>query len=98
MKKILSVVFSLVLIVTLSACGNVGLGAGNYNFEKVHVDTHNYHGCLTVEKWYENKNGTGIEVKTKEVGAIYLSEGTYFLIEKECPFCAHPTEKGNETQ
>ena len=96
MKKILSVVLSLLLIVTLSACGNVSIGPGNFKFEKVHIDTYNYNGCLTIEKWYEDE--TGIEVKTKEVGAIYLSEGTYFLIEKECPFCAHQTEKGGESE
>ena len=96
MKKILSVVLSLLLIVTLSACGNVSIGPGNFKFETVHIDTYNYTGCLTIEKWYEDE--TGIEVKTKEVGAIYLSEGTYFLIEKECPFCAHQTEKGGESE
>ena len=75
---------------------NVSIGPGNFKFEKVHIDTYNYNGCLTIEKWYEDE--TGIEVKTKEVGAIYLSEGTYFLIEKECPFCAHQTEKGGESE
>jgi hypothetical protein len=38
-------------------------------------------------KWYESS--TGIEVLTKEAGSMYLSEGTYILLEgdKGCPFC-----------
>ena len=31
-------------------------------------------------------NETGIEVKTKD-GALFLSEGTYFLVEDKCPIC-----------
>lgn len=85
MKKIIAIIMSLVFICTLCACGNMSMGFGNYQFNKVHIDTYNYSGCFTVEKWYENS--TGIEVKTTEVGALYLSEGTYFLIEDECPFC-----------
>ena len=50
--------------------------------------------CFTIEKWYDNE--TGIEVKTKEAGSLCLSEGTYFLISDDCPFCDHPTEKGGE--
>lgn len=89
MKKAILVIILIAMIVALfSGCGNMSMGIGTYSFRKVHVDTHNYSGCLTVEKWYEN--GTGIEVKTEEAGAMYLSEGTYILIEgdKECPFCA----------
>ena len=63
----------------------MSLGPGNYTFKKIHIDTHHYSGCLTVEKWYENDSG--IEVKTKEAGALFLSEGQYALIEDECPFC-----------
>lgn len=85
----------MILVLMFALCGcNMSFGAGNYNFTKVHIDTHHYSGCLTVEKWYENNSGTGVEVKTKEAGALFLSEGTYFLIEDDCPFCAHPTEKG----
>lgn len=86
-KKITSILAIAVLMVTiLTGCGNMSLGFGNFDFEKVHVDTYNYSGCFTIEKWYDNS--TGIEVKTKEFGAIYLSEGQYMLIEDECPFCA----------
>ena len=88
MKKIIAIMLCVVAMVAmLAGCGNHSIGLGNYTFEKVHVDTHHYSGCLTVEKWYEGSSG--IEVKTKEAGAIFLSEGSYILIEgnKPCPFC-----------
>ena len=63
MKKIIVLVLSVLLVVSLCACGNKSIGPGNFTFKKIHVDTHNYNGCFTVEKWYESS--TGIEVKTK---------------------------------
>lgn len=86
MKKIIAIIIMmLALVVLFTGCGNMSMGFGNYTFEKIHVDTHNYNGCFTVEKWYDN--ASGIEVKTKEVGSLYLAEGMYMLIEDECPFC-----------
>ena len=88
MKKIITMI---ALVVALGStivgcgCGNMSLGMGNYTFRKIHVDTYNYSGCFTVEKWYDNSSG--IEVKTKEIGNLYLAEGMYMLIEDECPFC-----------
>lgn len=96
MKKIIAIIMVLILMSTLCACGNMSMGLGNFEFKKVHIDTYNYSGCFTIEKWYDSE--TGIEVKTKEAGSLYLSEGTYFLISDDCPFCAHPTEKGGEQQ
>lgn len=88
MKKVMKIVLVLVLIavmvVTFVGC-NVSLGIGNYEFNKVHVDTYHYSGCLEVDKWYETS--TGVEIKTKNGESIYLSEGTYIMIEDECPFC-----------
>lgn len=92
MKKIIAIIMVLGLMSTMCGCGNMSLGMGNFEFKKVHVDTYNYSGCFTIEKWHDNE--TGIEVKTKEAGSLYLSEGTYFLISDDCPFCDHPTEKG----
>lgn len=91
MKKIIAVIVAIALLtVILVGCGNMNLGMGNYTFEKVHIDTYHYHGCFTIEMW--NDCSSGIEVKTKEAGTMFLSEGTYVLIEgnKACPFC----EKG----
>ena len=89
MKKVMKIVLALVLIavmvVTFVGCGNASLGMGSYEFNKVHVDTYHYSGCLEVDKWYEAS--TGVEIKTKSGESMYLSEGTYIMIEDECPFC-----------
>ena len=86
MKKIIIIIMVVALIaVMFVGCGNMSWGLGNFTFKKIHVDTHNYSGCFTVEKWYDNSSG--IEVKTKEVGFMYLAEGMYMLIEDDCPFC-----------
>ena len=82
-KRIILMIMTTTMLLT--GCGNMALGIGNYTFKKIHVDTHNYNGCFTVEKWHDNTSG--IEVKTKEVGSLYLAEGMYMLIEDECPFC-----------
>lgn len=86
MKKIIAMIMLVVMCVMMfTGCGNMSWGFGNFTFEKIHVDTHNYNDCFTVEKWYDNSNG--IEVKTKEAGFLYLAEGMYMLIEDDCPFC-----------
>ena len=86
MKKIFALVLVLMMVLLLCSCGNRSVtGIGNYEFKKVHINTYHHSGCLTVEKWYENP--TGIEVKTKEAGYLFLSEGTYTLVEDKCPFC-----------
>lgn len=86
MKKIIVIALVVVMLVTmLVGCGNMSMGFGNFTFRKIHVDTYNYFGCLTVEEWYDN--ASGIEVKTKEAGYLYLAEGMYMLIEDDCPFC-----------
>lgn len=85
MKKIIAIMVVLVLMSTLCACGNMSMGMGNFEFKRVHIDTHNYSGCFSIEKWYDN--GTGIEVETREAGSMFLSEGNYILISGECPFC-----------
>lgn len=88
MKKLITVIITIMLLVAmLTGCGNESWGLGNFTFEKIHVDTYHYSGCFTVVNWHDNE--TGIEVKTKEAGSMYLSEGTYILLEgdKGCPFC-----------
>lgn len=79
-------------MVTISGC-NMGVGIGSYEFKKVHIDTHNHERCLTIEKWYDSETG-GIEVKTREAGSLFLSEGTYLLVGDSCPLCDQPTEDG----
>jgi hypothetical protein len=85
-KKIIAMIMAVLLMtVMFIGCGNMSMGFGNFTFDKIHVDTYNYSGCFTVEKWYDN--ASGIEVKTREVGYMYLAEGMYMLIEDDCPFC-----------
>ena len=89
MKKIFAIIISIILLMAVfTGCGNMSFGFGNFNYEKVHVDTYHYSGCFTIVKWYDCE--TGIEVLTEEAGSIFLSEGTYMLLEghKDCPFCA----------
>lgn len=85
MRKIIVMVVAVTLIICMLTGCNMSLGLGKLNFDKIHIDTHNYSGCFTIEKWYDNESG--IEVKTKEVGHMYFAEGMYVLIEDECPFC-----------
>jgi hypothetical protein len=88
MKKILTIIMSIILLILVfTGCGNMSLGLGNFNYEKIHIDTYHYSGCFTIVKWYDGD--AGIEVLTEEVGSIFLSEGTYMLLEghKDCPFC-----------
>lgn len=76
----------IIFMILFAACGNRSLGLGKFTFRKVHIFIHDGPDmCLTVEKWYESD--TGIEVKTKEYGSLWLSEGTYMLCENECPIC-----------
>ena len=84
MRKLLSILLLVSLALLLISC-NQSMGFGNLTYNKIHIDTHSFSGCYTVEKWYESENG--IEVKTKELGSIFASEGTYILVEDKCPVC-----------
>ena len=94
MKRFCLILAIICLASAICGCGNMSLGLGNYSYDKIHIDTHHYSGCLCVEKWYDNS--TGIEVLTKEYGSVYLSEGTYFLISGDCPLCESQTDEGGE--
>lgn len=83
-KPALVLMLIAVMVATFVGC-NVSPGMGSLEFNKIHVDTYHYSGCLEVDKWYETS--TGIEVKTEDGESIFLSEGTYIMIEDECPFC-----------
>lgn len=86
-KKILCVIMIGLIVMTLfTGCGNMSLSTGNYNFEKVHIDTYHYSGCVEVKKWYDTS--TGLEIKTEDYGNIFLSEGScYVMVEDKCPIC-----------
>lgn len=88
MKKLLVLLLAVLFAFSLVACGNRSIGFGSFHYERIHIDTHHYSGCLTVEAWYESESG--IEVRTSEAGSMFASEGTYVLLsgDKPCPFCA----------
>jgi len=83
MKKFTLLVAFLAMI-SLTSC-NVSYGLGNYSFKKVHIVTPDYNKCVNITKWHNNE--IGIEVKTEDYGSLYLSEGTYILVEDKCPIC-----------
>lgn len=87
MKKLIILIMSLILTVfTLSGCGNMSVGLGNYNFRKVHISTPGgFDKCCELDNWHDNERGC--EVKLKNGSSIYLSEGTYILVEDYCPIC-----------
>ena len=90
MKKLcLLLAFALLTTALLTSCGNYSAGFGNYSYKKIHIDTHHFSGCYTVETWYESESG--IEVTTKELGSIFASEGTYILVGDKCPVCDAPS-------
>lgn len=62
-------------------------GWGNYSYTKVHIFGQR---CYEIESWHDNS--IGIEVKTKDYGSIYLSEGRYMLVEDKCPICEYSYE------
>ena len=84
-RKMLVVLVAIMVVLSLVGCGNMSMGFGNYEYKKIHVDTHHHSRCFTIEKWYDS--ATGIEVKTEEAGFMCFSEGQYILIEDDCPFC-----------
>lgn len=88
MKKIICLLLVIVVMMCcLTSCGNQSLGLGNFTFEHIHFSDAIHGRCATIEKWYDNERG--IEVKTEEYGSMYLSEGSYILIEDgaHCPYC-----------
>lgn len=88
MKRFVVLLMSLLMILSLCACGNMAvLSPGTFTFNHIHSDTYHNPMCFTVEKWWDNSDG--IEVKTKECGTLYFSEGDYVLVEDgdECPYC-----------
>lgn len=87
MKKIIFVIV-IALSITLASCGNMAVfDPGSFTFKHLHSDTYHNPMCFTIEKWWDNS--TGIEVRTKECGVMYFSEGDYVLIEdaEDCPYC-----------
>lgn len=53
MKKIIGIICVLIIIATLTACGNMSVDFGNFEFNIVHVcDRSGSCADYEVEKWY----------------------------------------------
>jgi len=62
----------------------------NENNTLIHIDTANQSHCITAVN--VSKGINGIKVKTKEFGELYLSNGTYIIIDSGvCPYCKTET-------
>ena len=88
MKKIIAIcAIALMSIFSFASCGNMSMGIGTYTFNHVCMDSGTETRCVDVDKWYDYE--TGIEVKSKDGGRFWLSEGTYILVSEkdDCPFC-----------
>lgn len=85
-------IFALVLLVCVllpivllfSSCDRA---VGRYTFGGIVicVPGTSDHVCLTIVDGV--MHDTGVEVKTKEYGPIFCSDGTYILFEDKCPIC-----------
>lgn len=87
MKKVICVILvAILLCVSLCAC-NMNVGIGNYSFKHVHFAVGNEGHCADVISWCDNE--LGCEVKTEQHGSLYLSEGSYIMVESAdtCPYC-----------
>ena len=86
----ITIIIAIAVVVSpilLRMSGNQRYDWGSYTYEHVHICDGAIGVCATVEGWYEDD--VGVELKTKEFGSIYCSEGTYILTEgsDKCPFC-----------
>ena len=73
---------------TGSRYSNWGYGWGNYSYNHICIIAGDDHHCYEVERWWDNE-GAGIEVKVKNGGYIFASEGTYHIYSQssDCHFC-----------
>lgn len=69
--------------------GNVSKASwGNYQYNHICIIAGDDHQCYEVEKWWDNEL-SGLEVKIKNGGYIFASEGTYHIYSQssDCKFC-----------
>lgn len=75
----------LLLLVCSVGCGNRVYVRDNHEYSRIHVGTSNYVDCFEVDKYF--MEDTGIGVTTTDGDVMWLSVGTYILVEDECPIC-----------
>lgn len=87
-KKVLCIFVSCAICI-LSFCSLVGcnqnIGMGTLNFNRAHISVGDGYACVEVKSWCENE--VGCEIKLKDGTSLYCSEGTYILIDGDCPIC-----------
>jgi hypothetical protein len=90
MKKLLTALLMVLPIcLLLTGCGNADLTLGSFEFHQIHIQMYGGEPVhLEVEKWKDDDGG--IEVLTKNHGALIIGDGTYILYnQEECPLCGH---------
>ena len=66
MKKIKLVALICAVTLMLASCGNMDMmGIGTYSFNKIHIDTYGYSGCVEISSWIDNDRG--VEVRTMDL-------------------------------
>ena len=78
----------LVAMGTLTGCGNMSMGMGNFTYEHAHIAIGGEADvAVDIEKWFDNE--TGIEVQLTDGTSVFCSEGSYLLMKdkEHCPLC-----------
>ena len=83
-KILISSILIFASIFTFAGC-NEAMGFGTFNFDRAHISVGGVDACVEVESWHDNE--IGCELRLVNGTSIYLSEGTYILIDGECPIC-----------
>ena len=84
MKKIILACILALSTFSLAGC-NEGIGWGTFNFNRAHISVGSKDVCVEIQSWHDNE--LGCELKLKNGTSIYCAEGTYILIDGECPIC-----------
>jgi len=90
-KSFFMFTLTLALLLLLTSC-NMQI-IGDFSYSHIYLETYKTEGqCYDITNWTDSN--TGIEVKTKEHGTLFLSEGTYILVgdSDKCPFCSEVKE------
>ena len=85
-KRIFIIMFcSMFTLLTFTGC-NMSTGLGTFTFDKAHISVGDTSTCVKIQSWYDTE--LGCELKLENGTVIYCSEGTYILVNGDCPLCA----------
>lgn len=57
------------------------------NYDKVHIIAGDYSGCVNIDGSQMIGEGNGVRVTLENGGKLWLSHGTYILVQGKCPIC-----------